>query len=97
MIADIWKRDDFLAYVEGLKGLAPSDQIIAMRLAEQSDDEHEVRAVDWERLSEDTGLSISTLRIRLRPSAPLLSEGYLIATPRTEGKMTLPTIYRINL
>lgn len=97
MIAEIWNNDDFLLYLGGLRGLAPSDQVIAMRLAEQADEHLEVRAVDWERLANDTGLSNTTLRLRLRPGSPLIDEGYIVAEPRSEGKVILPTIYLINV
>lgn len=96
-MTDFCKRPDFPAWVASLKGLAPSDQIIALRLAEQADEDGEVVGVDWERLEGDTGLTQGPLRERLRPGRALIDEGYILAEQRQVDRVWLPTIYRINL
>lgn len=88
---------DFCKWVARLKGLPASDQALAIRLAEQANKDLVIDGVDWQRLIQDSGLGKTAARQKLRPGAVLVDGGYVLYEPRTIGKMTLPTLYRLNL
>lgn len=88
---------DFCKWVARLKGLPASDQALAIRLAEQANEDLVIDGVDWELLFADSGLGKTAARQKLRPGSVLVDGGYVIYEPRTIGKMTLPTLYRLNL
>lgn len=88
---------DFCKWVARLKGLPASDQALAIRLAEQANKDLVIDGVDWQRLIQDSGLGKTAARQKLRPGAVLVDGGYVIYESRTIGKMTLPTLYRLNL
>lgn len=81
---------------DSLRGMKPQPQVIGYWLIEQADDGGVVDGVDWEKLSQATGVTITTLRRELR-DGELITSGKVVREPRQWGNTFGATRYVLHI
>jgi len=82
-----------------LRGLPSYDLAVGVWLAAQADERGVVEGVDWSRLTEESGVSLTRARQALRDGA-LIERKLVRAKQRVVGEQQnvwLPTIYHLNI
>lgn len=82
---------------DSLRGFKPQPQVVGFWLAEQADEDGVVDGVDWERLSADTGLTVTTLRRELKEGGQLIDSGKVLREARQWGNTFGATKYQLQL
>lgn len=81
---------------DSLRGMKPQAQVVGYWLIEQADERGVVDGVDWQRLADDTGITITTLRKELK-EGQLVLDGKVVREPRQWGNTFGATRYVLNI
>lgn len=76
--------------------MKPQAQVVGFWLIEQADADGIVDGVDWQRLAEDTGITVTTLRKELKEGQLILS-GKVEREPRRWGNTFGATRYILHI